>query len=455
MSMYIYNQKFLVIGIAKSGLSVSKYLLEKNACCYVYDESTTDCVKSNLNLLKELGAIVVDKESVDSVLEQINTLVVSPGIPINHPICVSAKKQGKRIIGELEFSFLQFSPTIVGVTGTNGKTTTVSMINFVLERSKKKSVLVGNVGVPVLDELSKIDRETICVTEVSSFQLETTNSLCPHIACVLNIQPDHLERHYTMENYVFLKKRILKNLTKSEFAVLNYDDEVVKTFSNDTLAKIIYVSTKEKIFGAYLEDGWLTYNGERIILEEELQVKGIHNVYNALFSIAVLKLLGVSAEQISVGLKEFKGVKHRIELIAEHEGIKFYNDSKSTNSASTITALKAMTTPTVLILGGSDKGEDFSTLFNEIRIMGVKHTVLTGAVRYKMLSFAIKENLSDISVIEDFESAVKVATTIAKENQAVLLSPACASFDNFNNYAERGEKFKSIVENIIVNGQNL
>ncbi len=447
--MYIYNQKFFILGISKSGFSVAKYLLQNDCTCFVFDESQSEKIKKNIEILVENGAKKVEQGHWFEFLVKADVLVLSPGIPINHPVAVSAKKEGKRIIGELELGFSFFNPTSVAVTGTNGKTTTVSMINEVLNSAKKSSVLVGNVGVPVTEKIEEIKKDTICVTEVSSFQLETINSLCPHISCVLNVTPDHLERHYTMENYVYLKKRLLKNLKESEYAVLNYDDEIVKDFIKDTKAKVIYVSCKEKIDGAYLFGDDLCYKDQIIMQKSCLPIGGIHNCYNALFTIAVCKILGLENEDIAKGLSEFKGVKHRLELVAQKNNVKFFNDSKSTNTASAITAIDTMKSDTVLILGGSEKGEDYTKLFKKIKSSFVKHTIITGASRYKMLSYAINENVTDISVISEFESAVKVATSIAKEGDCVLLSPACASFDWFSGYEERGDKFVKILENIL------
>ena len=446
--MYLKTQKFLILGVSKSGSAVTKYALEQGAECYIYEELKNAKIDATVSDLINLGAKYLTNEQVDSVLNYIDVLVLSPGVPINHRLSIKAKQLGKRIIGELEFGFLQFSPVIVGITGTNGKTTTSTLVENILSQAQIKNKLVGNVGVPITAEIGEIDKQTVCVCEVSSFQLESVNAFCPHISCVINISPDHLERHYTMENYVFLKKRIFKNQRESEFTVLNFDDEQVKAFANETRAKIVWISTEQKVEGAYLNNGKLYYYDEFIIEENELKIQGVHNVCDVLFAITCAKLLGVKTEIIASALKEFKGVKHRIEYVCEKEGVVFYNDSKATNTASTISALESMKTPTVLILGGSEKGEEYYNLFKKIKESQVLHVVLTGDSRFTMLDHASKVGYTDLTITSNFDTAVKIAKLFAKAGDSVLLSPACASFDNFSGFEERGEAFIKAVKEL-------
>lgn len=439
--MYVKTQKFFILGVSKSGYAVAKRILENGGVCYIYEQLKNQKIERSIEELTSLGAVLVKDTETENILNLCDVLVISPGVPINHELAVTAKKLGKRIIGELEFGVLQFSPTLIAVTGTNGKTTTVSMIDAILKDSGLNCFLVGNVGVPISAKLADIDKESVCVTEVSSFQLESVFSFCPHISCILNITPDHLERHYTMENYIYLKKRIFKNQRESEYCVLNFDDQTVKSFYSEIKAKIIWVSLKEKVDGAYLLNGKLYFNGEYIIDEKDLSIKGEHNVMDALFSIAVAKLMKVSNEIIFSSLKNFKGVRHRIEYICEKKGVKFYNDSKATNTASTISAVNAFNVPTVLILGGSEKGETYEELFAKIKESTVKHVVLTGASRYNMLEAAGKIGYSKLTLTPDFNHAVQIAYLLSEKGDVVLLSPACASFDNFNGYEERGDCF--------------
>ena len=444
--MLVNRQNFLVLGVSKSGYNAGKYILSKGGKCYVLEELLTPKNQSYLAELVSLGAEQVASQDADNVLDVIDVLLISPGVPINHQVAVKAKQKGIRIVGELEFGFLQFTPAFVAITGTNGKTTTVTLIDDILKNSGVKSHAVGNVGVPVTSILAEANKDDVLVAEVSSFQLESISSFCPHVSCVLNIAPDHLERHYTMENYVYLKKRIFKNQKESEYTVLNYDDKIVRNFFSETKSKVIWISTKERVDGCYLIDGKLFYFGEYVIDEKDLKLKGEHNVYNSLFAIAVSKLMGAKTNEIVEVLKNFKGVRHRIQLVANKYGVDFYNDSKATNTASTISAVKTMQKPTVLILGGSEKGEEYVTLFNELKNTFVKHVILTGASKYKMLDAASQSGYYNVTLTSDFEMSVRIATLFAKDGESVLLSPACASFDAFSGYEERGEAFIKLVE---------
>ena len=446
--MYLKTQKFLVLGASKSGFAVVKYLKENGAKCWVFDELKNPKAQDAIDKLKELGVSNLTFRQAEEKLNEIDVLILSPGVAINHELAVKAKRLGKRITGELEFGFSQFFPPVVAVTGTNGKTTTVTLIYAILNAAGVKNKLVGNVGVPITSKLDEVDRETVCITEISSFQLESIYAFMPHITCVLNVSPDHLERHYTMDNYIFLKKRIFKNQRESEYCILNFDDEKVRAFFPEVRAKVVWVSLKEKVRGAYLSEGKLYFFDEYIMDESDLNLSGDHNVYNALFAICVSKLLGVNNEVIAAALKEFKGVKHRVELVCKKNGIEFYNDSKATNTASTISALSAIKKPTVLILGGSEKGENYDVLFEKIKESSVKHVVLTGASRFNMLESSGRVGVADITVTEDFLIAIKIATLIAADGDAVLLSPACASFDKFSGFEERGDAFIKAVGEI-------
>ncbi len=444
--MFLKTQKFMILGASKSGYAVAKYLLAKKADCSIYEEFSSEKTDKAKEELSTLGCKIVDKEERLKEVEKSDVIIISPGIPINHELAVYAKKLNKRIVGELEFGFSEFLPITIGVTGTNGKTTTVSLIDSILTTADISHKTVGNIGVPVSEKIEESDKNSVMLAEVSSFQLESISSFCPTIACILNVAPDHLERHYTMENYIFLKKRIMKNQRESDYAVLNYDDEIVKSFAGETKAKVIWVSLKSKTDGAYVLDGAIYYKEEFITSLEDFALIGEHNVYNALFSVVVSKLLGIDNEYIKKALKEFKGVKHRLELISKRNGIKIYNDSKSTNTSATITALDFVKRPTVLILGGSEKGESYDLLFKKVKESPVKHIVITGASRFNMLESAGNNGVFDITVTENFELAIKVAMMMAESEDCILFSPACASFDKFSGYEERGDCFVKTVE---------
>ncbi len=445
--MFIKINSFLVVGLKKSGFSISKLLLEKGAEVYVYDENSKAISDKNKKELEALGAKVV--EDPISSLEFVEVLVLSPGVPIDNEIAITARKLNKRIVGELELASYFVTAPIVAVSGTNGKTTVCSLISHVLSSSNVKNVLVGNIGTPLSSMVSKIEEDTVCVTEVSSFQLETISRFTPHISCLLNITPDHLDRHYNMQNYIFLKSKMLLNLKESEYAVLNYDDKNIVEMQNKTKGKIVWFSANERVDGAYLDKDNIMFFDEVVLSIKDLNIMGKHIVLNALASVAVLKLLGVNNSEIEKGIKTFNGVKHRIELVKKLNDITFYNDSKSTNPDATIKAINTIKAPTVLILGGYDKGLDYTFLMQEIsKRSNIKNVVITGMSANKMYETAIKNNVKNVSVVQDFKVAIKLSYMLAKKGGAVLFSPATSSFDNFSDFEERGEKFIETVNSL-------
>lgn len=449
--MDVNSQVFFILGISKSGYSATKLLLERGAKCYVYDEIEVEKVDERINELVLLGAIKSTTESVYLDIDNSHVLVLSPGVPINHPLAVYAKQNGKRVIGELELGFAFFQPLTVAVTGTNGKTTTVYLIESILKMAERKVKTVGNVGVPITQEVVDYNSDKTYVTEVSSFQLETVHSFCPHVACILNIAPDHLERHYTMENYIFLKKRIFKNQRESEYLVLNYDDEIVRSFSSESRAKTVFVSLKNTVDGAYIKDSKIYFKNEFIMDVDSISLKGEHNLCDCLFAVSCAKILGIENDFIVDGLVNFRGVRHRIELVFENEGVKYYNDSKATNTASTISAINSMTLPTVLILGGYDKGEDLSELFEVIKSSNIKHVVITGASRIRMAKQAIDIGYENFTLTPSFKMAIRIASLNALSGDAVLFSPSTSSYDIFSDYEARGDAFVSEVRALIEN----
>ena len=442
--MYPKQTSFLIIGTKKSGYSSAKLLLEKGAIVYFYDDSPSQSALKNQEELISLGAKKLD--DISKGVDVADVLVLSPAVPIDSEVAIKFKEYGKRIIGELELGSYFITAPIIAVTGTNGKTSVCSIVSHVLSESKIKNVLVGNIGVPITGKIKDITEDTFVVTEVSSFQLETTAKFTPHIACVLNLTEDHLNRHYTMQNYAYVKSKLVLNLRESEYAVLNYDDDIVSDFSEKTRANVIWFSTREKVDGAYLENNDLKYDDEKIISTTELKLSGEHNISDVLASICILKLVGVSNLEIHNALTTFKGVKHRIELVYEKNGVSFYNDSKATNVDATIKAINSMKKPTVLILGGYDKGLDYLELMKAVKENEfIKKVVLTGASSKTMFDCAMKEGVLEVSVIKEFTLAVRVAYKLAEEGWNVLLSPATSSFDEFSGFEERGEKFVEIV----------
>ena len=445
--MYYKNTVFLVAGMQKSGFSVSKLLLEKEATVYDYDKRKTEQIKQNIKLIENLGAKSVSdyKEAVKFC----DVLVISPGVPIDSDICKTFKLNGKRITGELELASREIIKPIIAVTGTNGKTTVCSLIHSSLSKSGVKTVLAGNIGTPLSDLVCSVNQSEIAVVEVSSYQLETTYTFYPHVSIVLNLTPDHLDRHYSMENYALVKSKILLPLKESEFAILNYDDERVREFSSLTKAKILYFSKSEKVEGCYIQDESIYYNDEKIIPLTDLLLNEPHNIDNYMATVCALKAVGISNEDIKNSISEFKGVKHRFEKVKTVNGVTFINDSKSTNPASVITAIESLSSPAVLIMGGSEKNLDYSEVFEKIKSSkNVKQTILTGECANSLINYAVKEKVDNVSVVKGFENAVLTAYKLCAINEAVLLSPGTASFDEFTSFEERGEKFVEIVNSI-------
>ncbi len=435
--MYLKRDRFLVVGISKSGIGVTRFLLSRGAKCYVYDDGNTDKLTQDCNLLEQEGAVWVNKIEVFDLLSEIDVVVLSPGVAIDHDIPVKARKLSKRIIGELELAYTFCNSPIIAVTGTNGKTTTCTMIDGVLKSAKHNTVLCGNIGNPFISVVDKLTEEDVLVVETSSFQLETVNSFAPHVAVITNVTPDHLSRHYNMENYLFIKSRILKNLQESEYAVLSYDDPLVVKLAEKTKARVLFFSAKAQVNGSYVEDGKIYYKGKAVVSVDDLPIKGEHNILNFLATVCVAKIMGLSDEDIVNGVKSFKGVRHRIQFVATVEGVDYVNDSKATNIDATCKAIEGCSKPTVLILGGKDKGIAFDKLFEKIKTSKVKAVIATGDSRYRLLDGARAVGYQKISVTDDFYTAVDLARLIAREGDCVLLSPACSSYDRFSDFVHR------------------
>lgn len=447
--MYLKREKFLIVGISKSGISATEFLLKKGAKCYVYDDYLTDTVEKEIQRLCSLGAVKIVKEEVFDAIKEMSVVVLSPGVPIDHEIPLKAKKLGKRIIGEMELAYAFSKSPFIAVTGTNGKTTTCTMIDAILKEGGLKCELCGNIGTPVSKIVDKIDEETVIVAETSSFQLETVSSFTPHVAVITNVTPDHLSRHYNMENYLFIKSKILLNLRESEYAVLCYDDPLVVKLAEKTRAKVLYFSAKTRVNGAYVEDGKICFKGKYVCDVSALPFSGEHNLLNFLASLCVAKIMGVADDIAVNSAKSFKGVKHRIQFITTVDGVDYYNDSKATNVDATVKAIDAMTKPTVLILGGKDKGLDFSELFEKIKKSDVKGVVLTGESRFRMFESARKVGYEKVSVVEDFYLSIDFASLIAENGDCVLFSPACSSYDKFTDFEQRGDCFIKYLEKTV------
>lgn len=446
--MYFKRQTFMVFGLSKSGQSAAKFLLDNKAMVYLYDETVSERTEQVFQDLEKLGGKRMSKEDIPRMAEICDGLVLSPGIPIDHPIAVAFKRNRKAVLGETELAARVMRCPILAVTGTNGKTTVVTMLTEVLKKGGISASACGNIGTPMI-EYARLSEHDVAVVEISSFQLETLQSLRPHISIVLNVTEDHLNRHYNMENYLFLKRKLLKNSTETEYAILNYDDPIVRGFAEKTKAKTLYFSVKERVAGAYYENGDLYFGKEKMLSVSDLPVGGLHNVQNALAVIVAAKIMGVSNADIVSALTEFKGIKHRVETIGEVNGVTFIDDSKGTNVDATLKAVEMMQKETVLLLGGKNKGYDYGKLFEILPKTKIIHAVVYGENRFALLKSAREYNYESVTLSDKFDFAVQIAALKAKSGQAVLLSPASASFDEFANYEERGEKFAEIVQSFL------
>ncbi len=443
----LYSQQvFLVAGLSRSGISASEFLVSRGAKVYVYDDVDDSSVRAAVERLQGIGCFNVKKEDLPDVTDRCDVLVLSPGIPVDHPLPVSFKRAGKRIIGEAELGALNLHCPCIAVTGTNGKTTTVSLIESIFKAAGKNGVACGNVGRPITSCLNELGEDGVAIAEISSFQLETLYSMRPHVAVVLNVTEDHLNRHYNMENYIYLKSRLLKNSAESEYAVLNHDDPIVRTFAEKTKAKVVWFSLRERVDGAYIQDGSFCWFGERLFPVEELALDGEHNRANALAALAAARLMGVGNGAIETVFKTFRGVKHRIEKVGEVNGVIFIDDSKATNVDSAIKAVRSVRGESVLLLGGKDKGYSYEPLFEALKSSGVVHAVIYGENAFRILGAALKAGYTAVTLCRPFDLAVRVAYLIAERGQNVLLSPASASFDAFASYEERGKRFCELME---------
>lgn len=445
--MYLKRQIFLVFGVSKSGGAVAKFLLSKGGVVYLYDELSGERVEQAMQVLIEQGARRVTSAELSHMSEVCDGLILSPGIPIDHPLAVAFKRRGRAVLGESELASRYLRAPILAVTGTNGKTTTVSMLTEVLQKGGLSARACGNIGTPMI-ECVGMGEEEVAVAEISSFQLETLQSLRPHVGVVLNISEDHLNRHYNMENYIFLKSKLLKNMGETEFAVLNYDDETVRAFAEKTKAQVLYFSVRERVNGAFYEDGYLYFGKEKILPVSDLPARGVHTIQNALAVIAAAKIMGIKTADIVESLTAFKGIKHRIEEVGKVNGVTYIDDSKGTNVDATMKAIECMQEETILLLGGKDKGYSYAKLFAKLPSSKVIHVILYGENRFTLLATAREQGYTSVTLCEELTFAVRIASLKAKSGQTVLLSPASASFDAFTSYEERGEKFVEVVEKL-------
>ena len=440
----------LLIGLAKTGVSTIKYLSKMGSNVVVNDIKTKEDLKEILEDLKEIENIEYILGKHIENIENIDLVVVSPGVPLDLPFIKNIKEKVE-VIGEVELSYrLSSLPKIIGITGTNGKTTTTSLVSSIFKEAKEDVFTVGNIGNPVIDTVDVATKESVLVTELSSFQLESIDTYKPHISAILNFSEDHLNRHHTMEEYIKAKCNIYKNQDENDYLILNYDDILVRNL-RDTKAKKIYFSCD-----SILEKGVYLDENEDIIInidkkinlmnKNELKIRGKHNVQNAMAGIAISYIYGIDVSIIKNALKNFSGVEHRQELVKNINGITFINDSKATNPDSSIKAINSYEN-IILIAGGMDKENDFENLLENAKGR-VKSLVLLGETSQKIKDLALKKGFDDVNIVANMKEAVSMSYEKANEGDIVLLSPACASWDMYKSFEVRGRDFKENVNSL-------
>ena len=452
--MNFEGKKVLVCGMARSGVSAAQCLYELGARVTISDSKAEEKLAEALQPLEGMDIRRCPEDQAQPAdLESYDLAVTSPGIPMQAPILRAVQAAGVPLIGELELGAQVSRAPLYAVTGTNGKTTTTTLIGEIFRNLGKTTYVVGNIGYPFTACALQCGEEDVAVAEVSSFQLETISTFHPHIAVMCNITEDHLNRHGTMEEYIRVKERIFENMGQGDYAVLNLDDPIVRGMAERIPCTPAFFSRRQEVeTGAYLEGEEVVFslNGhkKRVLRADEIRIPGEHNLENALAATALTMLAGVPAPVVRHTLKTFPGVEHRIETVRTVEGVTYINDSKGTNVDASIRAVRAMKVPTVLLAGGYDKHTDFLPLAREILASKI-HTVVVLGDTAEQIERALRAvGFESILHAKTFEEAVLLARSCAREGENVLLSPACASFDMFQDYEERGRVFKEIVSRL-------
>ena len=452
--MKFEKKNVLVVGMARSGVAAAQLLRASGAVVTVNDSKTEEELGQQLSPLEGLQLERRFGCGAAELLEGKDCLVISPGIPDTTPFVVKAKEMGIYVIGELELAAQMSAGTLIAVTGTNGKTTTVSLLGEIFANSGKVTHVVGNIGYPFSLAALISRKEDILVCEVSSFQMETADTFHPHVALLTNITEDHLNRHGTMEIYTAMKMRMFRNQTAQDYAVFNADDPVLQGLSKQVKSKVLEFSRKKEVGnGAFVRNDeiWFAMNGSerRVCQTDEIFIPGPHNLENALGAVCVAAAMNVPVPVIRHSLRTFRGVEHRIESVRELDGIEYINDSKGTNPDSTIKAVQTMSQPTVIILGGYDKHASFDALSREIANSPmIRHAVLIGETSGLIRNSLERAGFNAITEAGTLREAVEKSRDLAEKGWSVLLSPACASFDMFKDYEERGRVFKEIVRSL-------
>jgi len=449
--MNLKNKKVLVIGLAVTGVPLVKVLAQLGANIIVNDMKSEESLAESLEELKGLGIKYILGKHPDGTKElgELDLVVVSPGVPLDIPFINQLREEKVNIIGEIELAYQLASAKIVAITGTNGKTTTTALTGEIFKNAGEKTYVVGNIGVAAISKALETEAKDFMIMEVSSFQLESTKGFHPRAAAILNLTPDHLNRHKTMENYLDTKFKIFQNQTSEDYAIINFDDNSCREASKGLKAKKVYFSRRKELDeGVYISEGNIVIrlNGEAYVVmpAKEVRIPGNHNIENALAATALAFTMGISTSVIADTLRSFNGVEHRIEYVDSINNVKFINDSKATNPDAAIKALEAVQAPIILLAGGMDKGNDFSE-FIEAFNGKVKEMIVYGETAEKLYKTATEMNFNAVKRVRDLDEAVKEAFNASMAGDTVLLSPACASWDMYKNFEERGKHFKNIV----------
>ena len=450
------SQKVLVAGTGKSGIAAAKLLLAMGGEVVLYDgNDKLDPEKIKENFEEDAKVTIVLGELTRPDLLGVELSIISPGIPLDAPFVPVLDEAKIPIWSEIQLAYHVAKGKLIAITGTNGKTTTTALTGAIMKTFFDEVFVVGNIGIPYTDVALDTTDKSVTVAEVSSFQLETIMDFHPNVSAILNITPDHLNRHGTMENYIEVKERVAVNQTEDDCIVLNYDDKVLREFGEkkDLKPKVIFFSSTQTLKeGMYLDGDMMIYahdgkKEEVLNVKTDMQLLGKHNYENVMAAVAMSIRMGVPMESIRKAVKEFKAVEHRIEFVLERSGVRYYNDSKGTNPDAAIQAIRAMNRPTILIGGGYDKQSEYDEWIEEFGDK-VKYLVLIGQTRDKIAECARAHGFTDIMYAEDMAEAVRVCAAYANAGDNVLLSPACASWGMFDNYEQRGEIFKECVRNL-------
>jgi len=451
ITLNLDGKKFLVVGAGISGVAAAELLIRRGRPVILYDGKEgldIEEVRKKSPFLEQVEVLAgeLPKEAVEAC----DVAVLSPGVPMDIPAVEQMRAAGLELWGEIELAYAFEQGKVLAVTGTNGKTTTTSLLGAIMEHAGLDVKVVGNIGVPYTSLVSGTTKDSVTVAEISSFQLETVHEFCPQVSAILNITPDHLNRHHTMDNYRQAKERIAANQGAGQFCILNYEDAALKEFSSKVNAQIVFFSSKRELGqGIYLDNGKIIWawdaKKETVCHVKELKLIGMHNYENVMAAAAMALVSGVPLEKIREALVTFSAVEHRIEYVVTKRGVRFYNDSKGTNPDAAIQAVRAMEWPTLLIGGGYDKDSEYEDWINAFDGK-VKKLVLLGATREKIRDTAVRLGYpeNDIILTDSLQEAVSACFTHAVSGDAVLLSPACASWGMFQNYEQRGKIFKEL-----------